>query len=48
MKAVDLAEEDEKALEELMKKYRKKLDQALAVISDFDKELEGLVKKVEE
>ena len=31
-----------------MKKYRKKLDQALDVISDFDKELDGLVKKVEE
>ena len=48
VKAVDLAEEDEKALEELMKKYRKKLEQALAVISDFDKEFEGLVKKAEE
>lgn len=48
VKAVDLIEEDEKALEELMKKYRKKLDQALEVISDFDQELEGLVKKVEE
>ncbi len=48
VKAVDLSDEDEKALEELMKKYKKKLDQALEVVSDFDQELEGLVKKVEE
>ena len=48
VKAVDLSDEDEKALEELMKKYKKKLKQALEVVSDFDQELEGLVKKVEE
>lgn len=48
VKAVDLSDEDEKALEELMKKYKKKLDQALEVVSDFDQELEGLIKKVEE
>ncbi|MBR3309885.1 MAG: hypothetical protein IKG00_08340 [Lachnospiraceae bacterium] len=48
VKAVDLSDEDEKALEELMKKYKKKLEQALEVVSDFDQELEGLVKKVEE
>ena len=48
VKAIDLSEEDEKALEDLMKKYKKKLDTALAVIEDFDAELEALVNKVEE
>lgn len=48
VKAIDLSEEDEKALEALMKKYKKKLDTALAVIEDFDAELEALVNKVEE
>ncbi len=48
VKAVDLSDEDEKTLEELMKKYKKKLDHALDVVSDFDKELEDLVKKVAE
>lgn len=48
VKAIDLSEEDEKTLETLMKKYRKKLDNALEVIGDFDSELEALVKKVEE
>lgn len=48
VKAVDLGDEDEKDLEALMKKYKKKLDNALAVIEDFDAELEALVNKVEE
>ena len=48
VKAIDLSEEDEKALEEQKKKYKKKLDTALAVIEDFDAELEALVNKVEE
>ncbi len=48
VKAIDLSDEDEKALESLMKKYKKQLDRALEVVTDFDQELENIVKKVEE
>ena len=44
---VDLSDEEEQAMENLFKRYKKKLDNALSVITDFDEELEGFVKDVE-
>ena len=48
IKSVDLAAGEEQALEDLIKRYQKKLDSAIDVITDFDQELETFTKAIEE
>ncbi|MBR3245059.1 MAG: hypothetical protein IKF90_20600 [Parasporobacterium sp.] len=47
LKSVDLNDDEDKALEELMKKHKKKLEGAVDVLSEFDTELDNFVKAVE-
>ena len=47
LKSVDLNDDEDKALEELMKKHKKKLEGAVDVLSEFDTELDNYVKAVE-
>lgn len=42
-----LKEDEEQALENLMKKYKKKLDDAIGVLAEFDKELSGIADSVD-
>ena len=47
LKSVDVNDDEDKALEELMKKHKKKLEGAVDVLSEFDTELDNFVKAVE-
>ena len=46
LKSTDMTEAEEDTLQDLIKKYQKSLDHATDILSEFDKELDGLTKAI--